>query len=85
MTTIIKFSGSASGVKCLHSYGLIHRDIKLKNILIDKFDVPKLSDLGFCRPEALTDGSIVGTPIHMPSEIFNGQYTKARVIMNTII
>ena len=33
--------------------------------------------MGFCRPEALTDGSIVGTPIHMPAEIFNGQYTQA--------
>ena len=26
----------ANGLRCLHSYGLIHRDIKLKNILIDK-------------------------------------------------
>ena len=29
--------------------------------------------MGFCRPESLTDGSIVGTPIHMPAEIFDGK------------
>ena len=32
--------------------------------------------MGFCRPDSLTDGSIVGTPIHMPPEIFNGQYAN---------
>ena len=30
--------------------------------------------MGFCRPESLTDGSIVGTPIHMPAEIFDGKF-----------
>ena len=33
--------------------------------------------MGFCRPNALIDGSIVGTPLHMPAEIFNGQYDNS--------
>ena len=71
------------GLQAAHEQGIIHRDIKPQNVLIDAKGEVKLMDFGIARmaeaKEAMTQaGLIVGTPHYMSPEQVQGKQLDPR-------
>ena len=72
---IRKYSGQIlDGLEYIHSKKVIHRDIKLNNILIDENDNIKICDFGMAVSLYDGDNTKCGTPNYMAPEILTKRY-----------
>jgi eukaryotic-like serine/threonine-protein kinase len=66
----------AAGLNALHSAGLIHRDVKPQNILVDDRGVAALGDFGLSKGRDYTvltrAGDVVGTVDYLAPELVRG-------------
>ena len=67
---------AVSGLAYLHSYGIIHRDIKGDNILLDAEGRVKLADFGCAKEVSKSTGvgTFVGTPYWMAPEVMKMKF-----------
>jgi WD40 repeat protein len=72
----------ALGLAYAHQHGIVHRDVKPSNILLDEHGEPLLTDFGLARCRALDrsisyPGAVMGSVLYMPPEQLEGRSDEA--------
>jgi tetratricopeptide (TPR) repeat protein len=71
-----------SALDHIHGAGILHRDIKPQNVLVDDYGHARLTDFGIARPSDATSmtktGHVIGTERYLAPELLKGEPATER-------
>jgi serine/threonine-protein kinase len=75
--TLRVLQGVAAGLDVLHDRGIVHRDVKSSNVMLDRTGSPLITDFGLAKGRADTvltrPGQLMGTLDYVAPELIRGE------------